>query len=85
MAKNDKGYRLEVPLDATSVEGFKPEQALKVALVDAKGVVRSQTVQLSEKGHGAASFDLEAQPGHLRVVVGPADASDEELINHQRQ
>jgi hypothetical protein len=83
MAKDDKGFRLEVPLDASQVDEFKPEQGVKVALVDAKGVVRSQVVKLSEKGTGSAGFDLEARPGHLRVVVGPEDASDEELVNLQ--
>jgi hypothetical protein len=83
MAKNETGFRLEIPLDASQVDEFKPEQQVKVALLDTKGVVKSEIVTLTDKGLGSAGFDLEARPGHLRVVVGPADASDEELVNLQ--
>jgi hypothetical protein len=82
MANKDDHYDLEIPLDASVVEGFKPEQALKVAVVDVRGNITSQTVKLSDKGTGTARFAL-PQRSTLEVLVGPETASDDELVKLQ--
>jgi len=76
-------FSLEVPLDATGIENFKPESPVKVAVVNAKGGVTSQIVKLDTKGLGAASFKFDQHPGALRVMVGPGDATDDEIIHLQ--
>ena len=76
-------FTLDIPLDASGIEGFTPDAPVKVALVGAKGVVAAKTVDLDKEGHGEASFEFEQHPGGLRVVVGPADADDDELVNLQ--
>lgn len=72
-------YRLEVPLDASGIEGFKPDKGVKVGLQDRSGKVQSQVVRLDTKGQGLATFQFQERPGALRLIVGPEDASDEEL------
>jgi len=76
--KNGK-YTLQVPLDASDIEGFKPESKVKVLAVDNHGNTNSALAELNAKGKGAATLKFSENPGALRVIVGPADASDEEL------
>ena len=81
MAREGKGggFKLEVPLDASGVDGFKPDQAVKIAVLDRAGRYQAETVELDPKGRGTASFGFKENPGAVRVLVGPANASDEEL------
>ena len=76
-------YKLDVPLDASRVEGFDPRLKLKVLARDAKRAVGSAIVKFDERGKATASMTFEELPGPLRVLVGPADASDEELVGLQ--
>jgi len=76
---NKGDFRLTVPLDASEIEGFKPEMGVKVGLLDRSGAVHSQVVKLDAKGKGAATFNFREQPGTLRLIIGPENASDEEL------
>jgi hypothetical protein len=76
-------FRLTIPLDASGIEGFEPEQAIKVAVQARDGSLQSRTVKLDAKGKGAATFTFGERPGTLRVVVGPDSASDEELLGMQ--
>jgi len=76
--------KLEVPLDASGVEDFKPDMQVKVVLVSGEDrVVASQAVKLDAKGAGKAVFTLKNAPRAARVVVGPGDADDEELPHLQ--
>jgi len=82
--KNDRDrFKLEIPLDASEIEGFDPAQPVKVVISARDGSLESQTVKLSEKGKGTATFTFDEKPGSLRVVIGPDDASEEELMGMQ--
>lgn len=81
--KPGRDFRLEVPLDASQIEGFKPEQELKVLIQRQDGSLLSQAIRLNEKGQGTARLTFKEQPGSLRVVVGPNTASDDELLGMQ--
>jgi hypothetical protein len=81
--KGAREHTLEVPLDASGVEGFEPDHPVKVAVRDQKGTVSSQTVQLNAQGKGAARFPFPENPGPLTVAVGPGDAEDAELFGLQ--
>lgn len=76
--------RLTIPLDASAIEGFKPEQPVKVLVVDGGGrpMAEGQTVKLDAKGMGSTTVSV-ATTGGVRVILGPADASDEELVGLQ--
>lgn len=76
-------YRLEIPLDASEIEDFKPDQRVKVVARDARGAFTSEVVALNEKGQGSATLRFAENPGALRVAVGPEDASDEEMLGLQ--
>lgn len=76
-------FRLILPLDASEIEGFKPEQDLKVLALSADGAIASEIVKLDQKGQGRASFAFAEQPEGLQLFVGPTDASDEELLGMQ--
>ena len=80
---NEGRFRLVVPLDASTIEGFKPEIGVKVGLLDRNNKVHSQVVQLDANGQGVATFTFREQPGALRLIAGPENASDEELTGLQ--
>lgn len=77
--------RLVVPLDASGIEDFDPGRAVRALALDGAGkpAADSQTVKFDAKGQATVAFRLARRPGSLRVVVGPADASDEELAGLQ--
>jgi hypothetical protein len=77
MAKSH-GFKLEIPLDASKIENFKPQQAVKV-LVQGSDGDSTELVKLDGKGYGRATFEFDKKPGALRVILGPESASDEEL------
>jgi hypothetical protein len=81
--RKDGRIRLGVPLDASGIEGFKPEKPVKVVVKDGKGRLYAQTVDLDEKGKGSANFQLPHERSAFRVYIGPGDASDEELTGLQ--
>jgi hypothetical protein len=82
---NESGgeFRLEIPLDASSVDGFQPEVPVKVAVVVGDKVVASTSVELDGQGKGNALVGLPGSPTSAKVVVGPGDATDEELLGLQ--
>lgn len=86
MAKVDEelkgAYRLEVPLDASGVKDLKevkPDRAVKVAAFPAKGEAQERVAKFEENGKAKVTFSYEAFPGRLRVVVGPENATIEQL------
>jgi hypothetical protein len=83
MKHNDEKFKLEVPLDASGIEDFKPEQDVKVVAQDRNGNFNSQTVKLNARGLGVATLAFDEHPGSLRLYVGPADATDEEVSGLQ--
>ena len=78
-----KNFRLQVPLDASEIEGFTPDRPVKVVIQGSDGTTSSQIVRLDKGGQGRATFTFLEHPGALRIVVGPEDASDEELLGMQ--
>jgi hypothetical protein len=76
-------FRLQVPLDASGVEGFKPDQPVKVVAQYAEGKTAEETVKLDAKGKGTATFTFDQDPGAVHLVVGPGDASIEEMLGMQ--
>ena len=80
----DGSFGIEIPLDASGVEDFKPDIPVKVALVSGKDVVlAATTVQLDAKGQGSATLALDRVPASARIVIGPGDAADEDLPHLQ--
>jgi hypothetical protein len=77
--------RLVVPLDASAIEGFESDRPVRVLAVDATGqpLTELQIAKFDAKGQAVATFSLAQRTGSARVVVGPGDATDEELAGLQ--
>ena len=80
---NGNKHHLIVPLSAADVTGLKPGQTVKVLGQTGDKTVVSQIIKLNVKGQGEATLAFKTKPRSLRVVVGPADASDRELLGLQ--
>ena len=72
-------YKLEIGLDASGIKDFKPDQKVKVVAIDRKGAAHEEVTTLSASGKGTATFTFPENPGALRVLVGPENASAEEI------
>jgi hypothetical protein len=74
-------YKLEIPITGTDIKDFKPEQGLKVLVMQADNdeILGSQVVNLSEKGSGKVSFTFAKKPGAIQVYMGPETAEDDEI------
>src|SRR6266545_3521742 len=72
-------FTLEVPLDVSGIEDAEPGQKVKVLAQDRSGALYSDTVSIGPKQEAVATLAFDEHPGALRVMVGPADAEDEEL------
>ena len=72
-------FRLLVPLDASRVSDFKPDGAVKIVAFDAQGRAYEDVVRLDAKGQGRATLSFDGAPGNLHVVVGPEDATTEQM------
>ena len=83
LGRGEHQYRLIVPLDASSIENFRPEQRVKVAVQDRTGALHSQLVELDSAGRGRVTFTFAAHPGTLVVRLGPHNATDQDLTRLQ--
>lgn len=52
-------------------------------LVDRAGKIYSKVTKLDAKGRGLAAFEFPNNPGGLRLVLGPENASENELLGLQ--
>jgi hypothetical protein len=75
--------RLTVPLDASGIPEFDPKYPVKVVVAAGGKPVASEKVSLDKKGQGKASLDVDDNARGLTVAVGPADATDEEMLGLQ--
>jgi hypothetical protein len=75
--------RLTLPLDATGIEGRDPRQPVKALLTAGGKPLASQVIEFDPKGMAYAQFEFKEAPGALRVIVGPPDAADDELVGLQ--
>lgn len=79
MSDEREGWVLEVPLDASRIEGAA-DQPLKVVARTKDGAVVETVVQLSDDGTATATLRFAKAPGAVQVAVGPEQATAEELL-----
>src|SRR5215469_1178021 len=78
MAQNyEDNFRLIVPLDASGIKDFKPERPVKVVAYGPNGSWET-SIHLDDNGKGVATLALPNR-GVFRVVVGPGNATAEQL------
>ncbi len=78
--RNQDTYKLVVPLDASGIGDREPGELVKVAARSGDGKIVSASVKLEKGGTGRATLGFASVPKALHVAIGPADASDEELM-----
>lgn len=85
MIENSKKnkYRLEIPIDVSGIEKFEGKKGIKVLLVNRLGAISSKIVKSEENGQAIAIFTFPDQPGALRLLIGPENAEDKELLGKQ--
>jgi hypothetical protein len=77
---NESSYRLTVRLDASEVKDRERDRAVKVVAYRGGGREATEArVTFDQAGHGRARFTFDQPPGQLRVVVGPENATTEQL------
>ena len=76
-------FSLQVPLDASSVKGFKPDRTVKVIAYGGLEPTVEQMVKLDERGKGSAKFSFKQHPGSLKVALGPDNATSTDLQHMQ--
>jgi hypothetical protein len=76
-------FSIDVPINASGVEQRTAGDSVKVAVIGNQGVISAQIVEIDAKGHGTAHFSFPINPGAVEVVVGPPDATDDELPHLQ--
>jgi hypothetical protein len=74
---------ITVPLDGSGIEGVDASQQVKVLLAAGGKPLVSEVVSLDNKGQARATLGIQGKPRGVRVIVGPADAGDEELLGLQ--
>ena len=80
MASEKKEFQLEIPLDASAVEGFSPDEPVRIVLRHQDGKLDSKTVRLGKDGKGTATFAYQKNPGPIAILAGPGSATAEEIL-----
>ena len=84
MTDNSGKFQIIVPLDASGIKNFKPDRKVKVAAYFSSGAAASSdVVAFDAKGKGQAALSFSRRPGAVRIVLGPANASDDDLKHLQ--
>ncbi|WP_322750477.1 MULTISPECIES: hypothetical protein [unclassified Frankia] len=78
-ASAEHEFVLVVPLDASGIEGFSPEQQVKVLVTDCGRTSVSVVADLNSDGHGQAILRLPESPAGARIHLGPSGVADEDL------
>jgi hypothetical protein len=78
-----KEFVLEVPVDASQVSEFKPNQPVKVVAYTRQGETQESVLNFNAEGNATASFIFSAAPGPVKIALGPETVSAEELTNLQ--
>ena len=77
------GFTLNVPVDACSIGADSEAQDVRVAVQMQDGSFESQTVTVQPGRSETARFEFDEAPGGIRILLGPAKASAEELAKLQ--
>lgn len=79
---NEK-FEIHVPLDASQLGDEDGEQVLQVVGIPPSGEPVRSEVKLAAGGRNKVSLAFGSRPGRLQIVVGPVDASLEQLLAMQ--
>jgi len=75
--------KITVPLDASGIEGLDPKQGIKVLVAEGDKPLASQTTTFEKGQRTEVTLGFEGSPRRVRVIVGPGDATDADLVGLQ--
>jgi hypothetical protein len=78
----ERSLHLAIPLETDPGSDVKGQE-VKVVLQMADGTLMEQVVKLTGKGKDIATFDLQKNPGQVKVLLGPGSAPADSLGNMQ--
>jgi hypothetical protein len=73
-------FSLTIPLDASGIEGFSTDQKIKVVAIRQDGKTYEQLVQFTSEGKAEVVFGFTDEPGAVRLMLGPAEATAQEIL-----
>jgi hypothetical protein len=76
-------FTLEIPIDASGIATDAGAQELRVVARARDGSLTSQTVTAEAGGRASARLTFAEVPGPLQIMVGPASATESQLVNLQ--
>jgi hypothetical protein len=76
-------FTLEVPLELSQIDADAETQELRVAARAQDGSLSSETVRAKPGGGASVTLSFPEPPGPLQLLVGPASASESDLVNRQ--
>ncbi len=69
---------LEIPIDASQIEGFTADQKLKV-VARGGGELQSASIKMGKSGKGSAKISFKKAPPSVQLFVGPDGLEDDEI------
>ena len=79
----EKQFVLDVPLDSSLIGADADGQELRVVARHADGCLSSKTVRVQPGEHASVRFHFDESPGPLQLLVGPATATESDVVRHQ--
>jgi hypothetical protein len=76
-------FTLDVPLDASQIGADAEAQELRVLARARDGSLNSKTVRAEPGRRASVALSFRESPGALQLLVGPATASEADLVNLQ--
>jgi len=74
-------FVLKVPLDHSELTDLAVDDKIKVVARAADGTTSSTTVTVGGRPASEAELTFKANPGRVKVAIGPADADDHQILD----
>ena len=83
MPTSSAHFTMEVPLDTSQIASDADPQELRVLARARDGSLSSKTVRVKPGRQASVALSFAESPGPVQLLVGPASASESELVNLQ--
>ena len=81
--RDSSSFKLVIPISTSDVDDVTAGKSVKILALDRDGSYEVDVVKMDSKGKGKASLTFSEKPTALRVLLGPENASDDDLQRMQ--